>query len=246
VYEGKTSRVVARQFSLLGCSEPPKEKPDDEGGETGCEPENQPIELEGCSTLSSYITEEDVCGPCQDECNIMYWCYYADGSQPEDGCPICADSEIAANNICQSEDFLDDETAYAQEAPCYLPYSCAGWNPASEVTINEVTGAKQLEQTFIDSLIADASPLSGCDDAYFSPWSSGPGFIVSDASSGELLYSLGFRNGDRPLEINNYPLDDLADVAAAFVALSYADPSTYTIEVSRPGVGTIYINVDAI
>lgn len=180
----------------------------------------------------------------------MYWCYI-DGQQPTDGCPICTDNLDSATGICQSEDFLNDEDAMAYEAPCYASPSCSGWSPTSEVWQNEITGEYQVSQTFVDSVISDPNKLVGCDGArVLARWSGTgvyvPGFVVSSASPGDLLYELGLRNGDIPTELNNYPLDDFGDVAAAAVALSFSDPSSYTLEVLRPGAPTVYIIVNVL
>jgi hypothetical protein len=238
--------LISQSVLLTACGDPPggTSSTDDEAGEA-CEPENLPIELEDCSTLASHITGE-TCLPCYDECHTTYTCYYENGTEATDGCTICAGSLLEADNICQSEDFLDSERAYAQPHPCEVAASCTGWNPAAEITTNHASGAMELDQTFIDSVIADPSVLVGCDTARLLPNVSGPGFVVSGAVAGDLLYGLGLRNGDVPTEINNYPVDDYLEVASAFVALSFTDPSSYTIEVNRPGAGTIYIYVDAL
>lgn len=211
--------------SACGSSPPPIVE-----GETGCEPEHAPIELEHCGTLLDAVFPDAPCGPCYGECHNTYWCHFADGSQPEDGCPICAENQIAADSICQSADFLDSMTAYAVEQPCNLPISCTGWNPG-----NEVTGTHpnyQVDQTFINSIVADPTLLH-CDSSHFTYDAAAQAFKAAGISAGSLLSELGFQNGDILLEVNNYPVQNASQVALAFGLLWFAQPSTLSIEFER-------------
>lgn len=214
------------------------------GGDEGeCVPENEPIELEGCSTLQSIMDPNAPCGPCYAECHTTYWCYEADGSQPVGGCPICAENQAAANAICQSDDFIDDPGAYAEEQPCYLPLSCTGWNPAGEIT--EVSaGNFEVDQDFLDTIVADPTLLK-CDTARFDYDAGAQAFEISGVSTGGFFSELGFMNGDIVLEINSYPVQSAAQVAFAFGLFYVTQPSSYTIEVDRSSTSTfLYVTVN--
>lgn len=79
-------------------------------------------------------------------------------------------------------------------------------------------GVYAMFGTDLSALVDDLYPLIFCDDARFQKLE-GDGFEVQDADAGELLYELGLRDGDVPVDLNGYPLADVGDVAIAFVTL---------------------------
>jgi hypothetical protein len=107
----------------------------------------------------------------------------------------------------------------------------AFWNPSAEVGFS--AGRYQVDFDFIDSIIAsELLPLFTCDDATFEVWQRG-GFYVANASSGELLYTLGLRNGDRPQNLNGMPLGSYQDAFAAYRDLWLEGEKLYALVVIR-------------
>lgn len=110
--------------------------------------------------------------------------------------------------------------------------TCSAWAPENEITLS--AGVRYMEGSWLGSVVNDPSPLWSCDDAYFEPRRT-TGFLVKQASSGELLYELGLRTNDRPLEINDMPLADWQDAFNAFFNLYLGGETEYHLEVSRSG-----------
>ena len=121
-------------------------------------------------------------------------------------------------------------------------YSCSSWEPDDMVAY--ASGTYYMSGSDFTGLIQDFVPLVLCDDARFVALgtSGSDGFEVQDADAGELLYELGLRDGDIPIELNGYPLDDVGDVADAFAELWLNDGEvSYDLYVLR---GTSYITLD--
>ena len=110
--------------------------------------------------------------------------------------------------------------------------SCRRWSPASEITLSG--GVRQVDASWFDGVVGDPAPLWTCDDAYLAP-TSGAGFTVKRASSGEMLYELGLRNGDIPRTINGMRLDNYWDGITAFVELYLQGATSYALVVERSG-----------
>lgn len=234
-------------MALVGCPGSENPPPGESGSETGgapweCVPNNPPVELFDCSTIANEVNV-DICTPCLDECSDLYFCAFFDGTEPAGGCPICATSDIAADNICRSEDFLNVPDAYAQKAPCNLNSNCTGWNPSAQVTVN-AAGALEIPQAFIDSIIADPNLLVRCDSARVNVAASGAGFQITNIASNDLLNALGLKDGDIPVSLNSLPLGTFEEAASAFFSLSTTQPSSYTLTVIRNGVQfNIFVDV---
>ena len=131
------------------------------------------------------------------------------------------------------------------EIPCDgvdVDENCSNWNPASEVSL--VSGVYHVDETFIDRLVADPDALSACDDAYFDGGLSS--FEVKRASSGELLYELGLRNGDVVRKLNGTTIQSYTDVITVFASEWLSDGETlWYLQVNRGGtIVTLRYEVD--
>lgn len=119
--------------------------------------------------------------------------------------------------------------------------SCTEWDPAGDITLDD--GVYGVDATFLNELITDFRPLIFCDDARLQAITNG-GFEVEDADADEFLYEIGLRDGDIPLELNAYPLDDVGDVHDAFAELWLTDGEvSYDLEVLRGGI-SIYLQYE--
>jgi len=131
------------------------------------------------------------------------------------------------------------------DAPCPASgaHSCAQWSPASNVTFS--SGVYHVDSSLLISLIAAPWPLWECDDATVDGLSAG-GFQINGASSGELLYTLGLRTGDKPLALNGLPLDDYTDGFQAFEQLWVGQAETdYLLTVKR-GTTTLTLQYEVV
>jgi hypothetical protein len=173
-------------------------------------------------------------------------------------CPACSSTtpeDWCENTICDLDNpqgsIFDDWQVV--ERPCYIGPSdegvdetgvgsCGSWDPAAEVSV--VNRVYYLDETFIDDLAADPSPLTVCDDTRFDEITSPLGFEIQDSDAGELLYELGLRDGDIPLTINSLPLETYGDALDAFNSLYLTQGATsYVLEVKR-GANTIEFEYD--
>lgn len=186
--------------------------------------------------------EEAKCDACA-AANLATWnCFGATGFR----CSVCHRADAASHEVqseCLSECTIlsfkgaslaacentgwGGESGTGGTAP-----NCTNWDPASEITFT--SGVYHVDGDFLDSLIANPSYLTVCDDARWEPRTAG-GYELADASSGEMLYELGWRNGDVPVMINGQSLDDWDGSAAAF-ALYFVDEQTqFTARLWRSG-----------
>jgi hypothetical protein len=154
---------------------------------------------------------------------------------------ICADEYADAYtdcaNICTYETANGYDFRILGEAsvPCdenHASMSCSAWQPSREIDYNTGTDTYEVSSAFFASIMADPEPLWACDDAVFVPRSSGGGFEVANASSGELLYELGLRNGDELLSLNGLPLTNYYDVGIAYATLIWT-ATEFTLEIER-------------
>ena len=107
---------------------------------------------------------------------------------------------------------------------------CGSWNPGNYISLS--MGVYGVDAILVTNLFGDMSPLVECDDATFVSISGG--FYVSGASSGELLYELGLRNGDVPLSLNSYPLNSLDNIIEAiYETWIFYGETSYELEISR-------------
>ncbi len=108
--------------------------------------------------------------------------------------------------------------------------SCGSWSPQSHITLTG--GVRYVGATWLAGLVGNPAPLWTCDDAYLAG-NVGAGFTVTNASSGEFLYELGLRNGDRPLAVNGYTLHTWTQAITAFGSLYLSGTTSYTLLVKR-------------
>lgn len=195
-------------------------------------------------------TGESPCTGCD---GLAYACFACDQWGNCDLAPYtegCAASENDVNTACQNVFFGSGgpyDQGYAgydkQILACaYLqePNSCQNWDPGSSVAYNSGSDIYEIDESLIDGLIADPSPLVDCDSGRFD-LQSGGGYALTGASSGELSYVLGLQNGDVPVSINELSLDDMDGVLEAYSQLYYGGETEFSLLITR---GTSNITLD--
>ncbi len=106
---------------------------------------------------------------------------------------------------------------------------CSGWLPSREVDL--VSGTYEIDETFAENLAFDSSaPLWSCDDAKLI--SIAGGFEVANASSGELLYEVGLRNGDKVQSINGQSVTTWSGAEKVFKSF-LGGTSTFNVTLTR-------------
>ncbi len=124
--------------------------------------------------------------------------------------------------------------------------SCNDWDPDDEVTLNSSTGVFEINESFVDYIVADTMRLVNCDVARVEFIASANEFKVKSASSGTLLYELGFRNDDVISSVNRQPLDSHSDAGSAFgILYLHRGETEYAFEVIR-GSSTITVEVEVV
>ncbi|MCY1058402.1 hypothetical protein [Nannocystis sp. SCPEA4] len=119
------------------------------------------------------------------------------------------------------------------------PAECFGWNPSA--IVDYVAGVHYMDADDVGDVVNSPLPLVVCDDAMLIPLIAG-GFEIIQADAGELLYELGMRNGDIPLEINGFPLESPEDAMLAMHELWYIENETdFELEILR-GVSNITLS----
>lgn len=215
---------LAFALSLQGCTS------DTSGSETGAE------DGTGCGEC---VGSQQ--GPIGCECQIAVnnWEYIG-----VDACiPGTADPAGWCTNKCQDK-YGGSIAGRSAEAVCQESGSpsCTGWSPSSNVSY--VGGVYRVNATWFATVVANTDPLWACDDATLAPLSSGSGFEVQGASSGEFLYLIGLRNGDRPQSLNGKPLSSFADGYKAF-ELYLEGVTSYSLTVKR-GTSTITLSLSLV
>ena len=89
----------------------------------------------------------------------------------------------------------------------------------------------EIDETFAENLAFDSSaPLWSCDDAKLI--SIAGGFEVANASSGELLYEVGLRNGDKVQSINGQSVTTWSGAEKVFKSF-LGGTSTFNVTLTR-------------
>lgn len=109
-----------------------------------------------------------------------------------------------------------------------LSVACEDWVPEEKVVL--LSGIYYYDWSFIDGLTENPLPLMVCDDALFQAVAPN-GFQVISASPGELLYELGLRSGDIPLEVNGMPIETYEDVWEAYIQLWLEEEAGWLFDV---------------
>lgn len=194
----------------------------------------------GCAedTPSSGGTTSDGVG-C-DECpngGQPFGCYCQPGSDWEFEGDLCLPQPTDTTEaICaQTCSLANGRTVLSEvrDATCEesSSISCSGWSPASKISY--VAGIYEVDATWLAGVIDDPAPLWGCDDAVVVPYGVGE-FEIDAASSGEALYELGLRDGDRPVSLNGEPLGTFEQAFEAFTM--YLNSETeFDLVVNRGG-----------
>ena len=229
---------------LTGCNDEAVGAGEEEGDGTGCLPEDNVDAPCECVTI-----HESLAWKCQ--------CYY-DGQGWADPA-ICEDPVLGGSDYLCAADYEDAYTECANTCgdlavmgaidnrispmapiPCTsnpASITCGGWNPATEITYNTGADRYEMDWSFIAGLVADPEPLWACDDSFFD--TGGGYFVVADADSGEMLYELGLRDGDKIVSLNDISISDYNDVALLFGELW--GETSFTLEVLR-GANTIELD----
>jgi len=110
------------------------------------------------------------------------------------------------------------------------PSGCTWWDPDSNITY--YMGTYTVNLGWAQNVLADVSPIWYCDGVTVS--FTGTGIQIAGAHSGDAVYELGLRTGDKLQYINGYPLFSVADAAWAVVALWVLEgETTYELDVLR-------------
>jgi len=124
--------------------------------------------------------------------------------------------------------------------------SCSDWDPVGEITFNSATSVYEINEDFVDYIVEDPMRLANCDAGRIKFISSVNEFQVKNASSGTILYELGFRNDDVVYSVNRLPLDSHSDAGAAFGILYLEDDETeYSFKIIR-GSSTIVLEAEIV
>ena len=154
--------------------------------------------------------------------------------QTEAGCSVwCTDQQ--SSSIKADGNDPDNVPDGWEPISCYNNTdegSCGSWSPSSNISL--VSGVYHVDIDFLTGVVEDPSPLWSCDDALLDDVNGG-GFAVDRASSGELLYQLGLRNGDVPTSLNGMPLLTVQDGFDVFTAKWQTGVTSYTLAVTRGG-----------
>lgn len=197
-------------------------------------------------------------GPMCQNCNSCpndLWactCEVAPGQFEERGCAGCypgllgeatadADCEAACDllslpHMPVNESELVCENFGLDETGEGLGDPCSSWDPGSEVTL--INRVWHMDKAFVDSIVDGSlsnpsSPLVACDSARVEVHASGTVFKITNAATTDLLYKLGLRNNDIPLDINNMPLTSYHEALAAFAQLYMSGETEYALKVQR-------------
>lgn len=109
---------------------------------------------------------------------------------------------------------------------------CAYWNPSLHIT--GTGSARDINQSFLDSLESDPTPLLRCDTARLTS-----GNVIQYASTDDALYLAGLRNGDQLVSANGWSITTPGELAVAFVALWVLNSTgSYSVTVDRGGTPT--------
>ncbi|MCY1058404.1 hypothetical protein [Nannocystis sp. SCPEA4] len=227
----------------------------------------------GCNAETTFGSagEDEPCVTCPETaqacaCKIYtpgqpYVAYACNQQQIDDLKEECRVDLININNKDEMEPVFDmefeckpalctDEEGETTEDPTETvpttgePSECIAWNPSA--IVDYVSGVHYMDAGDIRDVVSDPLPLVLCDDAQFMPLTGTLGFEITQADAGELLYELGLRDGDIPLEINGFPLDTPEEAMLAFHELWYIEMETdFELEVLR-GVSnaTLYYTLD--
>jgi hypothetical protein len=216
----------------------------------GCVGDDGDTTVDTDDGFADEVTEDppDVCKSscldCTDLVKDTYVCMARDENKSPLSyfdCMVCDnDGEGSAALACETQAQLQSVIYATMEAqplvcgtPPRPPAGCEKWLPSGDV---EQTGASEwaVERDAIAALVADPSPLAGCDDARVKRTDGG--YRVISVGADDLLGALGFVDGDVIENVNGYSMTSHFDVAWAFFNL-WPDTEEFTIELSRPSTG---------
>lgn len=121
---------------------------------------------------------------------------------------------------------------------------CDDWDPG--VAIAQTANGYEIDKDFVSYIVEDPTRLANCDSGTVEFDVNSGAFLVQNASSGTLLYELGFRNGDIFEEVNGYPLESIDEAADAVGDLYYENGETeYTFTVKR-GQSNLGISIEIV
>jgi hypothetical protein len=194
---------------------------------------------------------EDGTGGDEDKCAIdcpqgekMYSCY------------IDAGTHAMFYNVCNSsisraeDECIDDYPPPSHSVPHVRLHTCETqtadtnsqtWDPGAFVTYDSQTGVYEVDEMFLDSVLANPDQLL-FDSARLEPLN--PYYKFVDVQAGDFAYEVGFRTGDILLTVNSYPLSTGPEIFEAFDALE--NTQSFIFRVTRPVVGAVDLEIDLI
>jgi hypothetical protein len=219
----------------------------------GCVGDDDDTTTDTDEDFGDEVTEDPPDDPCKSSCldctDLVKDAYVCMAFDEHDSplsyfdCMVCDnDGEGSAALTCETQAQLQSVIYATMEAqplvcgtPPRPPAGCEKWLPSGDV---EQTGASEwaVERDAIAALVADPSPLAGCDAARVKRTDGG--YRVISVESDDLLGALGFTDGDVVESVNGYSLTSHFDVAWAFFNL-WPDTEKFTVEVSRPSTGPV-------
>jgi hypothetical protein len=102
------------------------------------------------------------------------------------------------------------------------------------ISFNTGEGEYYVDAFFFSDVLA--TPAWLLNDSAYIDWN-GSAFQIYGATSGDIVYALGLRTGDKPLTLNGYTISTVEGALQAHTALQ--NESVYTLVVNRPGVGNV-------
>jgi hypothetical protein len=227
-------------FAPLGCAgdddDDTSSSGDDEAGDTIDEPEDV------CKSS---------CQECTDHLKQAYSCLARDEWETPVStfdCMVCdGDGAGYAAVTCQAQASLQSvsyATMEAQLIPCTTPNpprppTCTDWDPSAHVRPTS-DSEWTVDRDLLVALVADPSPLVGCDSARVKQQLDGS-YRVASPDPDDLLTALGLADGDVIQEINGHSIGSPADVALAFLRL-WPSARAITVNIIRPGEGALRLS----
>lgn len=149
-------------------------------------------------------------------------------------------------NPCQNgcTSWCSGSVPFAQEFQCPQPseptegaYNCGDWVPDDYVS-GPISNNYSIELDLISTLQNDPTPIFACDTTRVDL--SDDVLEITSASSTDMAYLLGLRNGDVLVEVNGMPLDTPTDVMAAYYDLWVEEGELeYTLTILRGSSNTL-------
>ncbi len=171
------------------------------------------------------------------------WICFANGEPAEEMGHLCTSESDEGEIIILCNAKFAPATNQVNLAPCDNSAQggtagagesdCSGWDPDAAITL--VSGVYEIDQSFVDDVLADPLLIPNCDGSKLDQVATG--WLVTAGSSGDLFYELGLRDDDTIEEVNGDSVATFDEVAAVFAL--YIDGETeFEIAFDRNGTPT--------